>query len=121
MFNKLILIGPVVKAPKSYGKVVKFVVGGYREYKGEREETKTEVVCFSRLADTANSLRVGETVAISGRVETKWRESKTGGEWASTDVIVDELRVIGESPGAVPPSKTPPLPPAEDWESSVPF
>ena len=124
MLNQALVIGPVVKEPKEYGKVVKFAVGGYREYQGQRQDTMTEIVCFGRTSAKANSLRVGMLVAVTGRVESKTRESNKGGSWSSTDFIADDIRPI-EAPasgdGAASQKRTKPLPPAEDWQDSVPF
>ena len=105
MLNSFVVVGPVVSV-KERGSVVKVVIAGVREYKGTPEETRVEVVVFSRNADAARALREGEIVCVKGRVETKWRESKTGGEWAATDVIADEIRPIA------PPMRSASPPPA---------
>ena len=124
MLNQALVIGPVITEPKSYGKVTKFAVGGYREFKGQQEPTRTDVVCFSRVADKANNLRLGMLVAVTGRVESKVRDSAKGGQWASTDFIADDIRPI-EAPAVDefrPTPKADPLPPRDDWAGdNVPF
>jgi single-stranded DNA-binding protein len=126
MLNSVVVVGPVVSV-KERGSVVKVVIAGVREFKGNAEETRVEVVVFSRNADAARALREGEIVCVRGRVETKWRESKTGGEWAATDVIADEIRAIAPAaprPSAPPPNRAPAgKPPADDgWgDGGIPF
>jgi single-stranded DNA-binding protein len=124
MLNQALIIGPVVKEPKEYGKVVKFAVGGYREYQGQRQDTMTEIVCFGRTSAKANSLRVGMLVAVTGRVESKTRESNKGGSWSSTDFIADDIRPIeapAASDGYTTTRPTKPLPPSSDWDDGPPF
>lgn len=123
MLNSFVVVGPVVSV-KERGSVVKVVIAGVREFKGTPEETRVEVVVFSRNADTARALREGEIVCVRGRVETKWRESKTGGEWAATDVIADEIRPIAPPMRAPAPETRQPAKgaPSGDFDpDSIPF
>ncbi|MCH1984839.1 single-stranded DNA-binding protein [Achromobacter xylosoxidans] len=63
-----------------------------------REETEWHrVVMYNRLAEIAGEyLRKGRSVYIEGRLKTrKWQDKDTGGDRYSTEIIADQLQMLG--------------------------
>jgi single-strand DNA-binding protein len=109
---------------------------------GEVQE-RTEwhrVKLFGRTAEIASEyLRKGKQVYIEGKLRTDKYTDKDGIERYTTDVIADELQLIGNAPGgdaeaprvpAGPPRARPApgsqparaaAPPAQDFDDEVPF
>ena len=93
---------------------------------------KTEwhsVVCWARTAEVAAEyLRKGSQVMIEGRLETRKWQDKDGRDRYSTEVICENLSLVGggggnktggnRSPSGPP---TPPSPPADDFDDDIPF
>ncbi|MGE8518505.1 MAG: single-stranded DNA-binding protein [Alcaligenes nematophilus] len=63
-----------------------------------REETEWHrVVFYGRLAEIAGEyLRKGRTVFVEGRLKTrKWQDADTGTDRYTTEIIVDQMQMLG--------------------------
>ncbi len=106
--NKVIIIGNLGRDPEmrylpNGNPVTSFSVAVSRNWKtpdGEsREETEWfNVQCFSRLAEIANEyLQKGKQVYIEGRLRThSWDDKNTGEKKYRTEVIANELQMLGQ-------------------------
>lgn len=67
-----------------------------------REETEWHrIVFYNRLAEIAGEyLRKGSSVYIEGRLKTrKWQDKETGTDRYSTDIIADQMQMLGSREG----------------------
>lgn len=109
--NKVIVLGnlgtdPEVRYMPSGGAVVNLSIATTSQWKdkssGERRE-KTEwhrVVLYNRLAEVAGEyLRKGRSVYIEGRLETRKWQDKDGTDRYSTEIIGDQMQMIGGRDG----------------------
>ena len=101
-FNQVILMGNCGKDPVyKNNRALLSVATEYSVKKDDGSyETETEwtrVVCFGRQAEVARDyLRKGSQVHIVGRLHTnKWQDETSGQTRYITEVIVNELRLIG--------------------------
>ncbi len=106
--NKVQLIGNLGNDPEiieleSGKKLAKFNVAtneSYKNSKGERE-TKTEwhrVVCFGKTAEIVESyITKGKEIAIEGKLTTRSWEDKEGNTRYTTEVICNELLMLGKA------------------------
>ena len=158
--NKVILIGNLGKDPEiryapSGSAICNITVATSRVSKdktsGEKQE-QTEwhrVVMFDRLAEIAGEyLKKGKSVYIEGRLQTRKWTDKEGVEKYSTEIIAQEMTMLGgreggggggsdtdmgsapaSSPRSAPPARTAPAPkPAaksstgfDDMDDDIPF
>jgi len=107
--NKVQLIGnlgnkPEVRNTESGKKVASFSVATsetYRNAKGERQ-TDTQwhrVVAWGKLAEIAEKyLEKGKEVVIDGRLITRSYTDKAGSKRFVTEVVVNELLLLGARP-----------------------
>jgi single-strand DNA-binding protein len=68
-----------------------------------REETEWHrVVLYNRLAEIAGEyLKKGRAVYIEGRLKTrKWQDKDTGADRYSTEIIADQMQMLGGRDGA---------------------
>lgn len=110
-----------------------------------REDTEWHrCVCFGRTAEIASQyLAKGRETYVEGRLRTrKWRDEKTGADRYATEIVVDQLTLIGGRPtdapaGAsqppaaapspapaatrTPPQRPPAGPEPEPWDMDIPF
>jgi single-strand DNA-binding protein len=143
--NKVILVGnlgadPETRYMPSGGAVTNIRIATSESWKdkgtGEQQE-RTEwhtIAFFGRLAEiAAEYLRKGSQVYIEGRLRTrKWQDKQGADRW-STEVIANEMQMLGSRPGAGAPameasgggggsrSSAPPAPPAEEFDDEIPF
>lgn len=109
--NKVILLGnlgknPELKMTASGIPVVNFSLATSDRWKdknsGELQE-KTEwhnLVCWNKLAETASKyLTKGSSVYVEGRLQTRSWDDKEGRKHYTTEVVVNELVMIGGRPG----------------------
>ena len=64
----------------------------------KREETEWHrVVFYNRLAEIAGEyLRKGRSVYVEGRLKTrKWQDKETGADRYSTDIVADQMQMLG--------------------------
>lgn len=107
--NKILLIGnlgadPEMRIIPGSGKpVVSFNMATNRRYKVEgevREETEWfHIVAFGRTAEICQEyLKKGRQVFVAGRMHTRtWTDAQNAKHYR-TEVIVEELRLIGSRP-----------------------
>lgn len=109
--NKVILVGnlgqdPEVRYMPSGGAVTNLRMATTATWKdkttGEKQE-RTEwhtVVCFNRLAEIAGEyLRKGSQVYIEGSLRTRKWQDKEGKDRYSTEVVADEMQMLGKREG----------------------
>ena len=99
--NKIILLGRLTKAPEikfsqtNNIKIATFSLAVSRKYTKPGEERHTDffnVVAYSKLADFAQKfLKQGIQICISGRLQTRNYEDKTGIRRYVTEVVVEEI------------------------------
>jgi single-strand DNA-binding protein len=109
--NKVILVGnlgqdPEVRYMPSGGAVTNLRLATTAQWKdkqtGEKQE-RTEwhtVVMFNRLAEIAGEyLRKGSQVYIEGSLRTRKWQDKEGKDRYSTEVVADEMQMLGKREG----------------------
>lgn len=110
--NKVILVGnlgndPEVRYSQSGSAITSISVATSESWKdktsGEQQE-RTEwhrVKFFGKLAEIAGEyLKKGSSVYIEGKLRTDKYTDKSGVEKYSTDIIADEMQMLGGKPGA---------------------
>lgn len=68
----------------------------------KREETEWHrVVFYNRLAEIAGEyLKKGRSVYVEGRLKTrKWQDKDTGADRYSTDIVADQMQMLGGREG----------------------
>ena len=124
--NKVTLIGnlgkdPEVKYMPSGQAVANVTVATSESWKdkttGEKKE-KTEwhnVVFFSRLAEIVGEyLRKGSQVYIEGKLQTRKWQDKQGNDRYTTEIVANEMQMLGSRSGAGAPEPRPASSPAQD-------
>ena len=113
--NKVVLIGRLTKDPElkftSTGTAVTtFTLAVNRRYKreGQAEADFIPIVVWGKQAEsTANYMKKGKLIGISGRIETRSYEAKDGTRKYVTEVIAEETQFIewsskAETEAAIP-------------------
>lgn len=143
--NKVIIVGnlgndPDTKYMPSGSAVTNLSVATNESWKdkqtGEQKE-RTEwhrVAMFGRLAEiAAEYLRKGSMVYIEGKLRTRKWQDKQGNDRYSTEIIADEMQMLGGRSGAGAPAMggdsggPPPGPPPQggggsaDFDDDIPF
>jgi single-strand DNA-binding protein len=139
--NKAIIIGhigadPEVRVMQDGDAVCKISVATTESWKdkdGEKQE-RTEwhrVVFFGKLADIAvRYLKRGSQVYIEGRLRTRKWQDKEGSDRYTTEIIADEMRMLGKRDGeqTAPRAEDPPKQKKgksgsafDDFEDDLPF
>lgn len=106
--NKVILVGNLGRAPEvryspDGAAICNMSIATTSSWKdkasGEkREETEWHrVVMYNRLAEIAGEyLKKGRSVYIEGRLKTrKWQDKDTGADRYSTEVVADQMQMLG--------------------------
>lgn len=106
--NKVILVGnlgrdPEVRYSPDGAAICNITIATTSAWKdknsGEkREETEWHrVVLYNRLAEIAGEyLKKGRPVYIEGRLKTrKWQDKETGADKYSTDIVADQMQMLG--------------------------
>ena len=151
--NKVIIVGNVGNDPEtkympSGSAVTNMSVATNESWKDKQtgeQKDRTEwhrVAMFGRLAEiAAEYLRKGSQVYIEGKLRTRKWQDKQGNDRYSTEVIADEMQMLGGRGGAPamggggpspsgppsgqssgPPSGGAPGPaPAQDFDDDIPF
>ena len=112
--NKVMLIGNLGQDPEtrympSGAAVTNLRVATAEQWKdkqtGERQE-RTEwhsVAMFGRLAEiAAEYLRKGSQVYIEGRIQTRKWQDKQGNDRYSTEIVANEMQMLGGRGGSAP-------------------
>lgn len=145
--NKVILIGhlgadPETKSMPSGTSVANLRIAtteGYKDKQSNEWQERTEwhnVALFGRLAEVAGEyLRKGSQVYIEGRLRTRKWQDKQGNDRYSTEIIGNDMQMLGGRGGAAgasagaesrPAAKTSAAEPAstterEDFDDDIPF
>ena len=137
--NKVILVGRLGKDPET-----RYMTNGeavtnatlatsenWKDKSGEKQE-KTEwhnLVFYRRLAEIAGEyLKKGSQVYIEGRIQSRKYTTKEGQERYITEIIVNEMQMLGGKsaattpiPNTPPPARSAPTPEVDAFEDDVPF
>ena len=136
--NKVILVGnlgrdPEVRYTTDNSAIANVSIATTDRYKdkatGEQKEITEwhRVVFFNRLAEIAGEyLKKGSQVYIEGKLRTRKWTDKDGAEKYSTEIIADQLQMLGgrtsEATSATPAPTAPrQSKPADDLEDDIPF
>ena len=146
--NKVILVGnlgrdPEVRYSPEGAAICNVSIATTSQWKdrnsGEkREETEWHrVVFYNRLAEIAGEfLKKGRSVYIEGRIKTrKYQDKETGTDRYSTEIVAEEMQLLGGNPGQSNESqqqpapkgskgrgnKGKPAPQANDQDDDIPF
>lgn len=138
--NKVILVGNLGKDPEvrhldNGASVANFPIAtteSYKDRNGNRQETTEwhNIVLWRGLADIAEKyLRKGNQIYVEGKLRTRSWEDKEGNTRYTTEVIGDNLTMLGgkpqESAGNASMSSSPAAPveksPVEDDDDDLPF
>jgi single-strand DNA-binding protein len=110
--NKVILVGRLGKDPET-----RYMTNGeavtnatlatsenWKDKNGEKQE-KTEwhnLVFYRRLAEIAGEyLKKGAQIYVEGRIQTrKWQDKETGKDRYTTEIIVNEMKMLGSKTGS---------------------
>lgn len=110
--NKVILVGYLGKDPVS-----RYMPNGdavtntslatseqWKDKNGERQE-RTEwhnLVFFRKLAEIAGQyLKKGSLIYVEGKLQTrKWQDKETGQDRYTTEILVNEMKMLGGKEGA---------------------
>ncbi len=109
--NKVILVGRLGKDPETRymtsGEAVTNVTlatsENWKDKNGEKQE-KTEwhnLVFYRRLAEVAGEyLKKGSQIYVEGKIQTrKWQDKETGKDRYTTEIIVNEMQMLGSKAG----------------------
>jgi len=109
--NKVILVGRLGKDPETRymtsGEAVTNVTlatsENWKDKAGEKQE-KTEwhnLVFYRRLAEVAGEyLKKGSQIYVEGKIQTrKWQDKETGKDRYTTEIIVNEMQMLGGKSG----------------------
>jgi single-strand DNA-binding protein len=138
--NKVILVGhlgadPETRYMPSGGAVTNVRIATTEAWKdkntGDQQE-RTEwhsVAFFGRLAEIAGEyLRKGSQVYVEGRLRTRKWQDRDGNDRYTTEIVANEMQMLGGRPGAGAPAKSSPSspppsdgPPSEDFDDDIPF
>ncbi len=126
--NKVILVGhlgqdPEVRAMPSGSSVANLSLATNEQWRdkntGEQQE-RTEwhrLALFGRLAEIAGQyLRKGAQVYVEGRLRTRKWQDRDGHDRYSTEIVVNEMQMLGGRSAASQAGPDRPAPPAESRE-----
>ena len=145
--NKVILVGNLGKDPETRympsGQAVTNIriatTEAWKDKNTGDQQERTEwhaVAMFGRLAEiAAEYLRKGSQVYIEGKLRTrKWQDKTDGKDRYTTEIIADEMQMLGSKGGGAGASSTPPAaraavgetgggpgPGAGDFDDDIPF
>ncbi len=142
--NKVILVGnlgkdPDVRYTPGGAAVANVTIATNESWKdkntGEMQE-RTEwhnVVFFSRLAEIVGEyLKKGSQVYVEGRLQTRKWQDKSGNDRYTTEIVANEMQMLGGRSGAGMPDSRPASPPpaspaspevndSTDFDDDIPF
>jgi single-strand DNA-binding protein len=135
MLNKVTLIGnlgadPDLKHLPSGGQVATLSLATTRRWKDKQTNERKEqtewhrVIFFNRLAEVAAEyLKKGSQIYIEGRLQTRKWQDKDGQDRYTTEILGQELHMLGRK-GDGAGGYTPPPPtaaPDDDYDPDIPF
>ncbi len=131
--NKVILIGnlgqdPEIRYTPDGGAVCNISIATSESWKdknsGEPRE-KTEwhrIVAFRRLAEIMSEFLVkGSKVYIEGKLQTRKWQDKQGTDRYTTEIVADQMQMLGERKQSQGNSATPATPQNNGFEDDIPF
>ena len=133
--NKAMLIGhlgqdPEVKTLQNGAAVCNLSLATTEKWKdknsGEMKELTEwhRVSIFGKLAEIAGQYcRKGSQIYIEGTLRTRKWQDKNGADRYTTEILADELQLLGSKGGerAAPAAKSAPQPGDEDFNDDIPF
>jgi len=139
--NKVIVIGNLGQDPEtrympSGSAVTNLRIATNESWKDKQtgeQKDRTEwhsVAMFGRLAEiAAEYLRKGSQVYIEGKLRTRKWQDKDGNDRYTTEIIADEMQMLGSRSGTgapamsdAPPASAPlPQPSGNDFDDDIPF
>lgn len=135
--NKVILVGTLGRDPESRympngNAVCNLSVATSESWKDKQSGAKQErtewhrVVIFGKLAEIAKEyLRKGSQVYLEGKLRTnKWQDKETGKDRYSTEVVCDEMQMLGGKRDGGSTSRATedgPAPATGDYSDDIPF
>jgi len=140
--NKVIIVGnlgndPDTRAMPSGSSVTNLSVATSESWKDKQtgeQKDRTEwhrVAMFGRLAEiAAEYLRKGSQVYIEGRLRTRKWQDQSGNDRYSTEIVADEMQMLGGRSGSSAPAGQAPSPPqhqsppqgdSDDFDDDIPF
>ncbi len=140
--NKVIIVGnlggdPETRYMPSGSAVTNLTVATNESWKDKQtgeQKDRTEwhkVAMFNRLAEVAAEyLRKGSQVYIEGKLRTRKWQDKSGQDRWTTEIIADEMQMLGGRGGGSAPmnspsdsasSSAPPQPGPDDFDDDIPF
>ena len=139
--NKVIVVGNLGQDPEtrympSGSAVTNLRIATNESWKDKQtgeQKDRTEwhsVAMFGRLAEiAAEYLRKGSQVYIEGKLRTRKWQDKDGNDRYTTEIIADEMQMLGSRSGggapamsdAPPVSAPPPQQSTDDFDDDIPF
>ena len=128
--NKVILVGNLGNDPD-----IRYTAGGaaianislattdsWRDKESGEQQERTEwhrVVFFGRLAEIVGEyLKKGSQVYVEGRLQTRKWQDKSGTDRYTTEIVANEMQMLGGRGGGMSSSDQPP-PPMSDAETTA--
>ena len=119
--NKVILVGRLGKEPEvrysnEGNAITNFNLATNRVYKNKSGEKIDETewhrcISFGRRAEVCGEhLHKGSLIYCEGRLQTRDWEDKDGNKRWTTEIILDNMRMLGSKGDAPPTGKTPDIP-----------
>ncbi|MBA2565893.1 MAG: single-stranded DNA-binding protein [Gemmatimonadetes bacterium] len=99
--NKVILVGnlgadPEMRQTQGGQSVASFRLATTEKWKDQERTEWHNIVVWNKLAEIAQEyLRKGSTVYLEGRIQTRQWEDKTGQKRYTTDIVVNEMVMLG--------------------------
>jgi single-strand DNA-binding protein len=144
--NKVIVVGNLGQDPEtryipSGSAVTNLRIATNESWKDKQtgeQKDRTEwhsVAMFGRLAEiAAEYLRKGSQVYIEGKLRTRKWQDKDGNDRYTTEIIADEMQMLGNKAGSdaptindsppptsAPPKSAPPQSSENDFDDDIPF
>ncbi len=138
--NKVIVVGNLGQDPDtrympSGSAVTNITIATNESWKDKQtgeQKDRTEwhkVAMFGRLAEiAAEYLRKGSQVYIEGKLRTRKWQDKQGNDRYTTEIVADEMQMLGGRGGAGapmsdqgPPPSPPPQGSSDDFDDDIPF
>ena len=130
--NKVIVLGNLGKDPDlrhlpNGDAVCNFSLATTESLKDKEgnKQDKTEwhnIVIFRKLAEIAGEyLKKGRPVYIEGRLQTRKWQDKEGKDRYTTEIVADQMQMLGSREEAKEVAKTPASANFDDMESDIPF
>ena len=132
MYNKAFLIGNLTRDPElryttSGIPVARFAIAVNRikgkNSGGGQDVDFINIVAWRRLAEVCGEyLKKGSPVAIEGRLQIRTFEAKQGGQRTMTEVVADNMQMLGRKGGNTgAPANTATPPAAKETDEEIPF